>query len=192
MYENARARLLLGPRPARNTFRSLSFSGHVHPSSPIIPALHARRADADRQLLDDLLRDLVFGTLVHVVGMNDAHVVPRAHHDVHPGRPGDSRQPQRVPADADGRRVDDRPAARSPEQCDLVDRHVSSSSSRLSIFLNGSYRTHPRFSIVTCSSPRCLALASVEGVYMTHEVDEDVLMRRRHPQSRGVHRPQTV
>ena len=34
------------------------------------------------------------------------------------------------------------------------------------MFLNGSYRTQPRFSIVTCSSPRCLVLASVEGVYM--------------------------
>ena len=76
------------------------------------PRLNACGTDADRQFLDDLLGDLVLGTLVHVIGMNDPDVVPRAHDDVHPGRPGDpSGQPQRVPADPYRRGVDDSAAA---------------------------------------------------------------------------------
>ena len=122
--------------------------------------------------------------------MHDIDVVPGPHHDVYPGRPGNSRQSKRVPADANGRRVHDRAAARPAEQRDLVDRHVLVEQFEI-VDIAERVISHPPKVL-----HRHLFLAQVLGGRLgrrpvhAHEVDEDVLVRRRHPKRRGVYRPQ--
>ena len=190
MYEYARPGLLLS---ARARPQHLPLVVRQRPGAAKLsdnPSLHPRVANTDGQLVDYLLGDFVLRTVVHVVRMHDIHVVARAHHDVHPGRPGYAGESQRVSADADGRGIDDRPSAHSSKQRDFVDRQVFIEQFEV---VDIAERVIPHPAEVF---HRHLFLAEMLGARLgwrrvhAHEVDEDVLVRGRHPQGRGVYRPQ--
>ena len=78
----------------------------------MIPALSACVADADADLVYELLRNLCLGEAVHALGVDGAYVVPGAHDDVEAGGAGDPGQSQRIATDTHGGRVDYGAAAR--------------------------------------------------------------------------------
>ena len=190
MYEDARTCFLLSTR-ARPQHLPLIVRQRPGAAELTDDArLHPRVANTDGQLVNHLLGDFVLRTTVHVVRMHDIHVVARAHHDVHPGRPGYAGESQRVSPDANGRCIDDRASAHSSKQRDFVDRQVFIEQLEI---VDIAERVVPHPSEVF---HRHLFLAEMLGARLgwrrvhAHEVDEDVLVRGRHAQGRGVYRPQ--
>ncbi len=86
--------------------------------------LHVGAVDADRDVVDDLLGELVLGALVHVVGMEIGGVVARTHDDVHAGAFGDAAQGERVASEADIGHLNDGAAADMLEELRLLDREA--------------------------------------------------------------------
>ena len=91
----------------------------VEADLPDNPGPDPRVSDADGDVPDDLVCQVLDGAFVHLEGMRLLGVPARPHDDVQPGRVRDPDEGHRVPADADAGQVDDRGAPVGPELGDL-------------------------------------------------------------------------